>query len=44
MILLMPPTDSYLVFDVETTGLNPWTDRIIQVGLVGYPKIGFVYG
>ncbi|MFH1110726.1 MAG: 3'-5' exonuclease [Planctomycetota bacterium] len=29
----MPPTDSYLVFDVETTGLNPRTDRIIQVGL-----------
>jgi len=33
MISPMPPTDSYLVFDVETTGLNPRTDRIIQVGL-----------
>ena len=33
MILLMPATDSYLVFDVETTGLNPRTDRIVQVGL-----------
>jgi len=25
----MPATDSYLVFDVEITGLNPRTDRII---------------
>ena len=24
---------SYLVFDFETTGLSPATDRIIQVGL-----------
>lgn len=33
MILHMSPSDSYLVFDVETTGLNPRSDRIIQVGL-----------
>ena len=25
--------DSYLVFDFETTGLDPRTERIIQVGL-----------
>ncbi len=29
----MRPIDSYLVFDFETTGLDPETDRIIQVGL-----------
>ena len=29
----MPKLRSYLVFDFETTGLDPTTDRIIQVGL-----------
>ena len=29
----MRAIDSYLVFDFETTGLDPETDRIIQVGL-----------
>lgn len=29
----MEPIESYLVFDFETTGLSPKTDRIIQVGL-----------
>lgn len=27
------PLDSYLVFDFETTGLEPTIDRIIQIGL-----------
>ena len=29
----LPIVNSYLVFDFETTGLNPDADRIIQVGL-----------
>ncbi len=29
----MTPLDSYVVFDFETTGLGPESDRIIQVGL-----------
>ena len=33
IIILMPPIDSYLVFDFETTGLDPRTERIIQIGL-----------
>ena len=33
MISLMTPMHSYVVFDIETTGLDPHRDRIIQVGL-----------
>ena len=32
--ILVPNVDSYVVFDFETTGMNPSVNRIIEVGAV----------
>lgn len=30
--------DTYVIFDLETTGLSPWYDRIIEFGAIKYSK------
>ena len=34
----IPMTDSYICIDLETTGLNPKTDKIIEIGVVKVDK------
>lgn len=36
----MPPTDQYIAFDLETTGLNAEFDRVIEIGAVRFDALG----
>ena len=36
----MPPADQYIAFDLETTGLNPEFDRIVEIGAVRFDARG----
>jgi DNA polymerase III epsilon subunit family exonuclease len=36
----MPPADQYIAFDLETTGLNPEFDRIVEIGAVRFDAQG----
>jgi DNA polymerase-3 subunit epsilon len=40
---LLPLTRTLITFDVETTGVDPKTDRIIQIGLVTTQVDGEVF-
>lgn len=35
-----PHTSDYIILDTETTGLNPYTDRIIQISAIRYDSEG----
>ncbi len=38
--VLAPPRDGYCALDLETTGLSPQRDRIIEIGAVAFGTLG----
>ncbi|MDY5153781.1 DNA polymerase-3 subunit epsilon [Actinobaculum suis] len=44
MIPSVPSSSGFAVVDVETTGLDPRTDRIVQIGVVSLDRQGYNQG